>query len=151
MKKLIIFIGCVLLTWVCGSWWEVAINNTTPNHEYSQVNFFNLFQQEEKENADTMVYDTSALANWCGEPTGTVRMIGAWFTDDGYIEDEAGNLWVYDFQNEIQKDTFSQTFVKLYKNYFQQVAQNQGEIFVYLAQKLFSASCTKRREHFCAE
>jgi hypothetical protein len=106
MKKLIIFIGCALLAWVCGSWGEIAMNNTTPNYEYSQVNFFNLFQQEEKETADAMVYDTSALANWCGEPTGTVHMVGAWFTEDGYIEDETGNLWVYDFQNEIQKDTF---------------------------------------------
>lgn len=40
-------------------------------------------------------FDTSALEEWCGEPTGTIRMLGAWIDEDGNLEDETGNLWAW--------------------------------------------------------
>lgn len=43
MKKLTIILCCILLAWFIGSWAEVAANNTTPNYQYSQINFFNIF------------------------------------------------------------------------------------------------------------
>lgn len=42
------------------------------------------------------VFDTSALDGWCGSPAGSVRMVGAWFYEDGVLEDEQGNLWGWD-------------------------------------------------------
>lgn len=43
MKKLFIFICCILLAWFIVSWGEVAANNINPSHEYSPVNYFTVF------------------------------------------------------------------------------------------------------------
>lgn len=41
-------------------------------------------------------FDISVLETWCGEPSGTIRMVGAWFYDENTFEDETGNLWGWD-------------------------------------------------------
>ncbi len=48
-------------------------------------------------------FDTTAINNWCGEPTGTIRMVGAWFYDENTFEDETGNFWSYD---NVSKEAF---------------------------------------------
>lgn len=70
----------ILLASICGLWYT-TINNS-----------------KDEELAATSVespskYDTSALEAWCGEPKGTVRMIGGWYADKTHIETEDGNLW----------------------------------------------------------
>ena len=42
------------------------------------------------------VFDTSIIeALWCNgdEDEGTIRMVGAWWYDDGLVEDELGDVW----------------------------------------------------------
>jgi hypothetical protein len=56
--------------------------------------------------AETEVFDTSYLEQWCGQPNGRIRMVGAWFTEDGLIEDETGNLWEEDFETMSSQDSF---------------------------------------------
>lgn len=40
--------------------------------------------------------DTQILETWCGESTGTIRMVGAWYYDKNTFKDETGNLWGWD-------------------------------------------------------
>lgn len=59
------------------------------------------FNQPEPEPVVVLVeqesaFDTSALEGWCGEPVGHIRMVGAWYYEDGVLEDETGNLWGWD-------------------------------------------------------
>lgn len=55
---------------------------------------------EDMKPAATSVYDTSYLENWCGEPSGTIRMVWAeWFNYESCsnittMKDETGELWV---------------------------------------------------------
>lgn len=49
------------------------------------------------------VFDTSALNTWCGEPNGTIRMIGAQALDENTLEDETGNLWGWD---DVEEQSF---------------------------------------------
>lgn len=50
-------------------------------------------------------FDTTQLETWCnGGDTGTLRMVGGWYYEDGVIEDETGNLWGWD--GEINPDAF---------------------------------------------
>lgn len=45
------------------------------------------------------VFDTSVLQNWCrGADHGPIRMVGAWVNEQGLVEDEQGNLWLFDEQ-----------------------------------------------------
>lgn len=48
-------------------------------------------------------FDTSILSKWCGQSTGTIRMIGACACDVDILEDETGKLWYCD---EIKKNMF---------------------------------------------
>lgn len=41
-------------------------------------------------------FNTDSLESWCGEPVGTLRMIGAANHDGAHLVDEAGNLWRFD-------------------------------------------------------
>lgn len=38
-------------------------------------------------------FDVTQLETWCGEPSGTIRMVGAWINENKQLEDETGNLW----------------------------------------------------------
>lgn len=42
---------------------------------------------------DAPHFDTTALMEWCGEPNGTIRMIGAEYLGCGVFEDETGKFW----------------------------------------------------------
>lgn len=48
---------------------------------------------DEHEPPHTSRFDTTALDSWCGEPNGTIRMIGGWYYAPDTIETEDGNLW----------------------------------------------------------
>lgn len=41
-------------------------------------------------------FDVSVLETWCGEPVGTIRMVGGWYYEPNTLEDETGNLWGFD-------------------------------------------------------
>ncbi len=45
-------------------------------------------------------FNTQVLETWCGEPTGTIRMVGGWAYCEDVLEDETGNLWGYDGLDE---------------------------------------------------
>lgn len=38
-------------------------------------------------------FDLSPIEAWCGEPVGQIRMVGGWLDENGYLEDETGNVW----------------------------------------------------------
>ena len=41
-------------------------------------------------------FDTSVLETWCGEPAGTIRMVGAEFDGVDTFTDETGEMWGWD-------------------------------------------------------
>lgn len=41
----------------------------------------------------TPKFDTSALESWCGQPSGTIRMVGAEFDGVDTFTDETGEMW----------------------------------------------------------
>lgn len=59
---------------------------------------------ENKQVDQINTFDTSILETWCGKPMGTIRMVGAWYYEDGIFEDETGNLWGWD--GEIEEQAF---------------------------------------------
>lgn len=79
MKKAIGYIIATILILLYGFAWVYAA-----------------FQPKNEEVEKKQMLDTSALSAWCGQPAGTVRMVGAWFYDVDTLEDETGNLWGYD-------------------------------------------------------
>lgn len=68
---------------------------------------------EIEEPAATEVYDTTYLEQWCGEPSGVIRMVGGWMFNyepsSGIytVEDENGNLWCVTYEeNAMNEDDF---------------------------------------------
>lgn len=47
-------------------------------------------------------WDMTALDNWCGQPEGAIRVIGAFKVDANTLETEDGHQW--DFENVIFED-----------------------------------------------
>lgn len=45
---------------------------------------------------NTSKFDVTILESWCGEPVGTIRMVGGWYYEPDTLEDETGNLWGFD-------------------------------------------------------
>lgn len=41
----------------------------------------------------TPEFDTSVLETWCGQPSGTIRMVGAEFDGKDTFTDETGEMW----------------------------------------------------------
>lgn len=68
---------------------------------------------EVEETAGAPLFDTTYLEQWCGEPNGTVRMVGGWLFNyepsSGIytVEDESGNLWCVTYEEgAIHEDDF---------------------------------------------
>lgn len=80
-KEILAIITCVILLCL-----GVVASNNNPNNSKDEELAATSVESPSK-------YDTSALEAWCGEPKGTVRMIGGWYADKTHIETEDGNLW----------------------------------------------------------
>lgn len=88
-KRIVTIIMCVLLC---------AVTVNAMNKQETEVN--------NTVTAETQVYDTTYLEQWCGEPTGRIRMVAAWITEDGYVEDETGNVWEVGYENTPSANSF---------------------------------------------
>jgi hypothetical protein len=89
VRAMVTVIMCVLLC-------IVAVN--AMNKQETEVN--------NTVNAEAQVYNTTYLEQWCGEATGTIRMVGAWITEDGYVEDETGNVWEVEYESAPSANSF---------------------------------------------
>lgn len=70
--------AALLLVYIVGLWYPLSrVKATEPENTTSK-------------------FDVSVLETWCGEPVGTIRMVGGWYYEPNTLEDETGNLWGFD-------------------------------------------------------
>lgn len=112
VKGIIYTVGILIFVWFIASWADIVADNSKPNPQHHPYNMFVLmtkdYEQKHEQVAETNteVFDTSVLESWCGEPNGTIRMVGGWYCSDGYVEDETGNYWYIHQEDRLKEDGF---------------------------------------------
>lgn len=81
--------GLMTICALCGAILALCLWAFVENHRPEPEPVVVVVEQES-------TFDTSILEGWCGGPVGHIRMVGAWYYEDGVLEDETGNLWAWD-------------------------------------------------------
>lgn len=96
IKIVFVTIFTFFIIWIGASWVDIAFDNNMPNPQHAKWNYFVLFTPMGNQEETEQMFDTSALENWCGRPSGQLHMVGGYALSANQIMDDNGTIWGWD-------------------------------------------------------